>query len=134
MAIRSLEYLEYLNTLRKLTQNGCVFRVHNAGSSYAQIGKAMPGHHIFVKEISAIDDDGITKDVMEAIQIKIGKFLPVSQYQQSICVLRCLISVVRIAERPRRRQYLLSSFHRGRIVCGDNAAFFEELTDQLNRR
>src|SRR5260370_25617690 len=86
------------------------------GTTDAEIGKAVFNHHIGIVEVATVDDDGITKGLVQPIKIQGGEFIPVGEDEQNIGVLGCRVGVGYVTKIGSSRKHFLGSLDRCIVI------------------
>ncbi len=91
-------------------------------------------HDIWIVEVAAIEDDGITKRLVEPVEIEGGEGGPVGEDEEGVSVVGRGIRAVDVAEIGTGGKSLLSALDGCGIVGSDGAALGEEHLDEVNCR
>ena len=89
-----------------LASRGCSQVTHRirCGPANAEIGKAVLDHGIGIVEVAAINDDRITKSLIEPVDVQIGELSPIGQDEQSVGIFGRGVGVGLRNEDWRRRE------------------------------
>src|SRR5271168_4837549 len=104
------------------------------GPTDAEISKAVFHHDIGIVEVATINDDGITKGLVEPVDIQGGEFGPIGQDEQSVGVVRCSISIGHVTEIGTGGKDLLGALDRCGVIGGDGTTFRKQHFDDIDRR
>src|SRR5260370_31164377 len=87
-----------------------------------------------IVEVATIDDDGITKGLVEPVQVEGGEFRPVGEDEQRIGIPGGSVGVVYVAKIGAGWQHLLGASGRGGVVGGAETGFAHEPFDAIAGR
>ena len=90
-------------------------------------------HDIGIVKVATVDDDGITKGLVEPVKVQGGEFRPVGKDDQSIGVLGRSIGVGYITKIGPGRKHLLGALDRCGVIGSDRTALGKQHLDDIDR-
>jgi len=106
----------------------------SSGPADTEIREAMFDHVVRIVQVAAIDDDGVAKSLVEALEVERSELRPIREDEEGVGVFSGFVCVAGVAEIGSCGKNLLGTLHGGGVEGNDRTTLGEEHLDEFNCR